>query len=191
MNAPTAPDAIRAHALPLMARALESCRRLLVAAEQHVPALHGCATQLLERRLAPDMLCLAHQVQVLADSLAGACALLRGDVAAPSAGWVFNRADEAALGPPDRSFGDAIARIDAALARFRAMSATTPIADPHAALSVARPGHVRHFIVDDFVWRYVLPNAGFHVAMVHALLRAGGVPIGKADFEGPPVYTLG
>ncbi len=57
-------------------------------------------------------------------------------------------------------------------------------------LSVARPGHVRHFGVDDFVWRYVLPNAGFHAAMVHALLRANGVPVGKSDFEGHPVYTV-
>jgi hypothetical protein len=190
MNETFSPDAIRAHALPLMARSLESCRRLLAAAETRMPALPGTQAQLLASRLAPDMLCLAHQVQVLADSLTGACALLCGDVASPCAGWVFNRGDEAALGAPDRSVGESIARVDAALVRFHAVSPATPMADPGAALSVARPGHVRHFVVDDFVWRYVLPNAGFHVTMVHALLRAQGVPIGKADFEGTPVYTV-
>ena len=55
---------------------------------------------------------------------------------------------------------------------------------------MARPGHARHFVVDDFVWRYVLPNAAFHATLVYALLRAEGVSVGKGDFEGQPVYEV-
>jgi hypothetical protein len=136
------------------------------------------------------MLGLSHQVRVLADSVAGACAQLAGDAADPDAGHVFNRGDEATLGPPDTSLDEAIARIDASLARVHGLTPATPLLRPGATLTVARPGHARRFVVEDFVWRYVLPNASFHATLVHALLRAGGVPVGKADFEGPPAYTL-
>ncbi|MFT7722736.1 MAG: DUF1993 family protein [Roseateles sp.] len=55
---------------------------------------------------------------------------------------------------------------------------------------VERVGHRRRFLASAFVDRYVTPNAYFHLAMIHALLRACGARVGKADFEGPPVYTV-
>ncbi len=177
------------HALPMLQRSLESCRRLLAVAKAHA-ATPAEERRLLASRLVPDMLCLAHQVRVLADSSAGACAQLRGDATDADAGHVFNRGDAAALGAPDTRLDAAIDRIDASLARLRALASAT-LLRPHDTVVVTGPRDVRRFVVEDFVWRYVLPNAGFHAAMVHALLRAAGVPVGKADFEGPPAYVRG
>lgn len=36
----------------------------------------------------------------------------------------------------------------------------------------------------DFVYLYGLPNFFFHLTMGYAALRAAGVPLGKADFDG-------
>lgn len=40
----------------------------------------------------------------------------------------------------------------------------------------------------DFVFLYGLPNFFFHLTMGYAALRAAGVPLGKADFDGFHLY---
>jgi hypothetical protein len=40
----------------------------------------------------------------------------------------------------------------------------------------------------DFLYLYGLPNFFFHLTMGYAALRAAGVPLGKADFDGFHVY---
>ncbi|MCR9136095.1 MAG: DUF1993 domain-containing protein [Alphaproteobacteria bacterium] len=42
-----------------------------------------------------------------------------------------------------------------------------------------------------FVTLYALPNFFFHVTMGYATLRAAGVPVGKADFDGQHFYPDG
>lgn len=179
-------DPLRDVALPELSRTLGRCRRLLARAASPAPD----ESALLATRLAPDMFCLAHQVRILADGVDGACALLAGDREAAAASRVFNLGDEAWLGAVDTRIAQSLARLSVAEARLAAIAPDTPLVGLRDAIVVARPGHARHFVAADFVFRYVLPNAGFHVAMVHALLRAAGVPVGKGDFEGPPAYVL-
>ncbi|WP_137111092.1 DUF1993 family protein [Rhodobacter sp. SY28-1] len=40
----------------------------------------------------------------------------------------------------------------------------------------------------DFLYLYGLPNFFFHLTMGYAALRAAGVPLGKADFDGFHAY---
>lgn len=40
----------------------------------------------------------------------------------------------------------------------------------------------------DFLFRFGLPNFFFHLTMGYAALRAAGVPLGKADFDGFHAY---
>jgi uncharacterized protein len=40
----------------------------------------------------------------------------------------------------------------------------------------------------DFLYRFGLPNFFFHLTMGYAALRAAGVPLGKADFDGFHAY---
>ncbi|SDE84407.1 DUF1993 family protein [Limimaricola pyoseonensis] len=44
---------------------------------------------------------------------------------------------------------------------------------------------------DDYLARFALPNLWFHLAMAHAILRARGLPVGKADFDGLHGYPEG
>ena len=82
MTHPLPTDPLRAWALPALARAVEACQRLLARADAHASRRGLDASALLATRLAPDMFCLAHQVQVLADGVEGAVALLAGDARA-------------------------------------------------------------------------------------------------------------
>lgn len=174
--------------MPMLARVLASAHRLLSIARGHARARGLDEAGLLAQRLAPDMFCLSHQVRVLADGLDGALAQLAGHTADPHAGHVFNRGDEASLGPVDRSLDAPLARLAGSMARWQALPADARLAHPGDEIHVCRPGHGRRFEAEDFVWRYVLPNAWFHLAMIHALLRAAGVPVGKADFDGPRAW---
>lgn len=65
-----------------------------------------------------------------------------------------------------------------------------------ADLSEARVRHVAGFAeleqeALDFMIRFALPNMMFHFGMGYAGLRAAGVPLGKADFDGLHIYPEG
>ena len=177
-------------ALPRWVGALDAAERLLMRAV-HRDGVHDEAA-LLHQRLVPDMFCLGQQVQVLCDSLQGAAALLVGDDSDPCVGQVFNRSAEDQLSVPDSHLTQSLARVHQARACCLAASEMPPPA-PDAVVVVARPGpvpHIRRFAANAFVWHFVMPNAYFHLSMMYALLRSAGVAVGKADYEGPPAYTL-
>ena len=43
----------------------------------------------------------------------------------------------------------------------------------------------------DYLYHFALPNLWFHLSMAYATLRANGVPLGKADFDGLHSYPDG
>ncbi len=43
----------------------------------------------------------------------------------------------------------------------------------------------------DYLHHFALPNLWFHLSMAYATLRAAGVPLGKADFDGLHSYPPG
>ena len=149
--------------------------------------------ELVQHRLAPDMLCLARQVEIVADGVRGAMARLAGQLAPDderAAFAVFNRGDDAAFGALPEGF-DALRRLVAEARRdVQRLAAGAAGADPEATISVARGGQARVFTAQDFVDRYLLPNLYFHITIVYALLRAAGAPLGKRHFEGQPAYRL-
>lgn len=49
----------------------------------------------------------------------------------------------------------------------------------------------RSFSGWDYLHLYAIPNFLFHHSMAYAILRANGVPIGKADFDGFHQYPAG
>lgn len=138
----------------------------------------GADGALLETRLAPDMFTLAQQLAT-AMQLA-----LR--VTYPLAGQRPPR-------EPD-------ARVDAAGLRVRLAAARAALdaLDP-AAFAGAEGRIVRHQagfaeLEQDgatFLHLFGMPNFLFHMAMAFAILRANGVAIGKADFDGLHDYPPG
>lgn len=148
---------------------------------------------LMALRICPDMLPLAAQVDILASGTRGAAARLAGRLAPDDDSpcfAVFNR------GAPEQ-FSHAPSSLEAAVASLaearRYLAGIAPAempGDATARIEVCMGGTIRSFERRDFLLHYVLPNLHFHATIVYALLRGAGVDLGKADFEGPPVYRL-
>ena len=177
--------AATADAVPLHAASVGVClhylQRLggwLDAAEAHAHRDALSIDSLLQARLAPDMLPLHAQVATAAYFTLRACFPLAGRPVPP---WVEHPATLDGLR----------ARITDAQRHLQGLA---PAAFKGAAGRVveAEAGQAQLALpADEFLTRYALPNVFFHLGMAYAILRAHGVPLGKADFDGyhryPPV----
>lgn len=161
--------------VPVLARYLGQLRGLLNLAAQH-GGTHGLAeADLLQARLAPDMLPLHQQVEVAVNFVFRTCAPL---------------AQQAADGatPVKVSFTALNARVAQAQAFLRSLE---PAAFADAA---QRTVHDRAGLADialdgaTYATHYALPNFFFHLSMAYAILRHLGVAVGKPDFDGWHVY---
>ncbi len=127
--------------------------------------------ELLDARLAPDMVSLAGQVQRASDT---------AKFAAVRIGGVANErfADDEA------SFADLQARI----ARTRAFLESVPRAaidgKEDATISVNIGRTPVTIATQDYALSFALPNFFFHVTTAYDLLRSRGVPLGKMDYIG-------
>jgi hypothetical protein len=136
--------------------------------------------KLMEARLAPDMFPLPRQFQVASDAAKNCMARLAG---------------VEALSMPDTETGfaelkDRCARTIAYVESFDpAVIAASE--DRTVTLKFAN-GMGYEFNASTYLTGFALPNFFFHVTTAYALLRAGGVTLGKPDFLqhlGPPNLT--
>lgn len=133
------------------------------------------AGDLLDARLAPDMLPFAAQVAVAANFAPRCCCPLAGRVAPE-------------LGPWPTSFDGLLDRIAAARAAIDALAPADFRGDPERRIT-DRAGHAQvELPAPEFLLQYALPNFLFHVTTAYAILRAQGVPVGKGDFDGFHAY---
>lgn len=157
--------------VPVFTRYLRQLRALLDRAESHADAKQLRHSELLEARLAPDMLPFATQVEIAVNFVFRTCAPLTGQPVPR-------------LGHCGARFTTLKQRIDHGLeflgglqAGAFADSASRQITDPAGDATVTLDAPT-------FVSQYALPNFFFHVSMGYAILRHAGVPLGKADFDG-------
>jgi uncharacterized protein len=180
------------HVVPILSQALSTLDHLLARAEAHASAQQVDDRTLAQARLAPDMLNLAHQVEVLADGARGGLARLAGHIGdadgAPRMA-VFNRGEDA-LGVSGIGLPALRQRVADAARDVQAMAARARYIDKQDTVTVTRDAQARVFVAHDFVQRYLVPNVFFHLSIAYAILRASGVPVGKQDFEGAPAYRL-
>jgi hypothetical protein len=128
-------------------------------------------TVLLNMRLAPDMLPLTSQVQIITDNARGACARLAG-VASPS------YADD------ETTFAQLQARIKATLAFIRTLKAAQFEGSESREIVMELPIGTLSFSGSDYLNGWALPNFYFHSSTAYNILRHNGVSLGKADFLG-------
>lgn len=148
-------------ALKSALHALDRAEALLTIAAAH---------DLLGARLTPDMWTLRQQ-------LFSATGFARRAVL-PLEGTAPERVE------PDLTEDGLRSAIFAARAEIAASQGPTP----------DRIGHVAGEAVldqspDDYVATFALPNLWFHLSMAYAILRARGVDLGKADFDGLHAYS--
>jgi uncharacterized protein len=157
-------------------RYLARLAALLDRAERHCGADPALCHALLEARLAPDMLPLRVQAEVVSNFALRAAFPLAG-LATPDYG-VF---------PGD------FAGLRARLARTQSLlEGLVPESFVGAeARSVRdRAGEADLTLpASEFLFAYALPNFFFHLSMAYAIVRSHGVDIGKADFDGYHRYS--
>lgn len=140
------------------------------------------ADELMNARLAPDMFPLATQVRfACVQALEGVHRLARQDFP-PLAEVLLDEGRAAAEDPG--TISAARARISQTREAVTAAGAQWAAeADPQAAIEHALPmGIVFDLTVEQYVRDWALPQFYFHLMAAYAILRAAGVPLGKADY---------
>jgi hypothetical protein len=158
--------------IPPLIRGLTNMSAILDKAEAHAAAKKFDSIVLAQARLFPDMHPMSRQVQIACDTSKGAAARLAG-IEAPK-----HEDTETTL--PELK-----ARIAKTVDFLKTVTPAQVAGDDARTIELKFPGGSQKFTAADYVNGFVLPNFYFHASMVYALLRKGGVEVGKRDFLGP------
>lgn len=158
--------------VPIFVRMLSNMLVWLDKAEAHAAAKKFDTKNFLTQRLTPDMLPFSAQIQIATDSVKGCLSRLSG-TEAPK--WPDTEA----------SFDELRARIRKAIDYAQSVPAAKVDGSESREIQLQLgPGRTVPFTGEAFLKHFSLPNFLFHCTMTYALLRAGGVELGKADFLG-------
>jgi hypothetical protein len=153
------------------ARSLRNLDAILGKAVAHAEQRKFDVNNFLTARLAPDMLTFASQIRIACDSAKAAAANLSGKDAPR------HEDNETTLAQLRERIGKCLTYLDGfTAADFERTTPTTLIKLPN------HPGKALQ--ADEYAYARQIPNFYFHVGMVYALLRQGGVVLGKVDFLG-------
>lgn len=166
--------------LPTYAEMLKALSGWLEKAGWDLPAEE--ADRLMVARLAPDMFPLATQVRFACVQAIEGMHRLAQQPFPPMVDMLLEEGRSAGEAPG--TIAQARARIDETLALVDRISegyALDPA--PQAPLEHALPmGIVFDLTVEQYVRDWALPQFFFHLMAAYAILRAQGVPLGKADY---------
>ncbi len=162
---------IYAAAIPPMRRMLKNLSSVLSKAQSHCEARKIDPAALLGARLYPDMLPLTRQVQIASDTAKGAAARLAG-IEIPK--FEDNEA----------SFAELQARIDKTVAFLDTVRPEQTEGSEDRGIVIVLRDRTLKFSGADYLANWAQPNFFFHVTTAYALLRHGGVEIGKSDYLG-------
>ena len=159
---------------PVFIRMLNNVLGWLDKAEAHAKARKFDPNNYLTMRHTPDMLQLSAQIQIATDHVKGGLARLAG------------------IEPP--KWADDEKTLDALRARIRkaidyAQSIPAEKIDGSEKRDISLPvgpSRTMTFPGETFLKGFSLPNFFFHTTMTYALLRQGGVELGKMDYLGAP-----
>ena len=160
--------------VPVFVRTLNNMLAWLDKAEAHAAARKFDSKNYLGLRLTPDMLPFSRQIQIATDTSKNCLARLAG-LEPPK--WEDNEA----------SLDELRARIKKAIEYAKSVPAAKLEGSEAREIMVPMgPGRTVPFTGETFLRGFSLPNFYFHATMTYALLRQGGVELGKMDFLGAP-----
>jgi uncharacterized protein len=150
---------------------LENLDKVLSKAEADAAARKIDPQVLINGRLAPDMLPLTRQVQIMTDQAKGGVSRLSGQ---ESPKWPDDEA----------TFADLHARIAKTIAYLKTFTAAQFEGAETRTVELKFPNASFTYTGKDYFLKFVVPNFYFHYTTAYAILRHNGVPIGKSDFLG-------
>lgn len=161
--------------VPVFLRYLEQLKTFIDIAEAHSRSTGTSEFEILNARLAPDILPFETQIQIAASFTLRASYPLAGELVPPYD-------DNVVIYPS--SFDGLRARLLHTATLLRALSedsfkaaASRTVVSQAGNATVALPAQ-------EFLLQYALPNFFFHVTTAYAILRHEGVKIGKMQFDG-------
>jgi hypothetical protein len=160
--------------VPSYCQILESVGRLLGTADAWCADKGLAANDIIQARLAEDMLPFGYQVKSTAVHSLGAIEGVRKGVFSPD------------TTPPPETFAALKARIADALAALSAIEAAEVDAFVGRDMRFAFGNRHLDFTAENFLLSFSQPNFYFHATTAYDILRWKGIPIGKRDFTGKP-----
>ena len=159
--------------VPIFLRTLNNMQTWLDKAEENAKARNFDSNNYLGLRLAPDMLPFVRQIQIATDTAKNCVARLSG-VEPPK--W----ADD------ENTLGELRARIEKSIEYVQSIpESEIDGTELREIVMPAGPDRTFSFAGESFLTGFSLPNFFFHATMTYALLRHGGVELGKMDYLGP------
>jgi hypothetical protein len=158
--------------MPSYRQILSSVGGLLGKAESYCTEQKLAAEEIIQARLAPDMLPFAYQVKSTAVHSLGAIEGLRKGVFSPD------------MSPPPQTFPALKSKIADALAALEAIEAAEIDAFLGRDMRFAFGERQMHFTAENFLLSFSQPNFYFHATTAYDILRWKGLPLGKRDFIG-------
>jgi uncharacterized protein len=166
-------------ALSLYAATIPAYRQILGAVAGLIHTAQAFCTdravepaELIQARLAPDMLPFAFQVKSTAVHSFGAIEAVRRGVFSPD------------RTPPPETFATLEARIAETLSALETITPAEIDSFVGRDVHFEVPGRRLDFTAEEFLLSFSQPNFYFHAATAYGILRWKGVPIGKRDFMG-------
>ncbi|MES2723343.1 MAG: DUF1993 domain-containing protein [Pseudomonadota bacterium] len=157
--------------IPLFVRGLKNLASLLEKGAAHAAETGIEPSELIEARLAPDMLALAAQVQRTSDTAKLSGERLSG-IEAPK------------MPDDETTFPQLQERIAKTIAYLESLPAADVDAGEERTITLNFGPIKPSFSGADYLFSFALPNFYFHVVTAHDILRHKGVPIGKRDYLG-------
>lgn len=160
--------------VPLFKEALESLRAIIKEGEKYAAEKSLPADDILNWRLAEDMLPFAFQIHMTAD------------VAVKLVARVQDEAPEEWAYTDIKTLADAYARIDTAEKRLAAANRETFEKRTDATVTLQMGPHIKKDVAArGWAECYGLPNVFFHLTTAYAILRSKGVPLSKVNYITP------
>ena len=158
--------------VPVFVRMLGNMLNWLDKAEAHALARKFDSANFVGLRLAPDMLPFGRQIQIATDGAKGCVARLAG-IEVPK--W-----DDTESTLPELR-----ARVSRTIDYVQSFSAEQiDGSEGREIVLPTRHGEPLRFTGEAYLKHFVLPNFYFHATTTYALLRHGGVELGKRDYLG-------
>jgi hypothetical protein len=158
--------------VPVLAHALTSVAGIVEKGRLHAESEKIDPAVLLGMRLYPNMFAFTRQVQVVSDTAKGCMARLAA-VEAPK------------FPDSETSFAELKERLDKTLAFVNGFQPRQLEGADSRPVVLKFPNSTLNFNSGwDYLFSFVLPNLYFHSSMAYAILRHGGVKLGKSDYLG-------
>jgi hypothetical protein len=159
------------YTVPALLRGLGVLQSYLDRMQEAVDAGRFTAAELLEARLADDMLPLGRQFQIASDNAKNGPARLTGQ----QAPWFAD--DERTIGAYRQRIEKTVAYLHTLTPEAFEGSQARMIDQSYRRVGSAMSG-------EDYLRALLLPNFYFHVAVAHSILRHKGLRLGKSDYLG-------